>query len=420
MVFSRKVRESGMKVGVGKDLITGEKMVRIFLFLFVLFLPFSITGTEISLGLVVVVWAGQLIMVKEKPFARNSLTIPILLYLGANVLGVIFSQDLGKSIDHSRSLWIILTFFIVFNYLQDIKTLRRLLTLLLVVFSLVGGYGILQHYLGVNTESFWKLGGNYPRATGFSGSVRYGAQLLLVFPIAVSLALAEKNWKKKGWYILSSLLLFSGILWCWTRGVWLGAVGALIVLGIMKGKKFLLSIILTLTVVVGSLLLSLPSFVDRVKSIGDKSEISISRTIIWRNTIRMIRDYPITGVGPGCYASVQEDYRLTEREKEASWRHAHNNLLQEMADNGIIGLLSYLWLWYIIFKVGITALRISGRQDYRRSVLLGIIAGLVGFHIDGMFHCNWRTSVVALLMWLIIGVMMVIAERPGAEAYVRE
>ncbi len=404
---------------VRKALIPNEKIARIALFSFVLFLPFSITGTESSLGLALVVWAGQLILAKEKPFAKNSLTLPILLYLGANALGIIFSQDLGSSLNHSRSLWIILTFFIVFNYLKDLKTLRRLITLLLVVFSLVGAYGNFQHYLGVNTESVWKLGGDYPRATGFLGSVRYGGQLLIIFPVAVSLALEERNWKKKVWYILSSLLLFSGILWCWQRSVWLGSVGALIILGIMKGKRFLLPIVLTLTVVVGLLWLSLPSFVSRTKSIGDISDAN-QRIIIWRCTIRMIKDYPIVGVGPGCYSSVQEDYRLNEREKEMTRYHAHNNLLQEIADNGIIGILSYLWLWYIVFKAGITSLRISRMQNYQRSVLLGTIAGLVGFHIDGIFESNWGTSVVALLMWLVVGIMMVIAERPEFGVPVRE
>jgi O-antigen ligase len=420
LVLSRKMRELGVKVGVGKDLIPSGKMVCIFLFLFVLFLPFSVTGAEICLGLAVAVWAGQLILAKERPFARNSLTLPILLYLGANALGVIFSQDPINSLNYSRSLWIILTFFIVFNYLKDIRTIRRLLTLLLVVFSIMGAYGNFQHYLGVDLESTWKLLGNYPRATGLFGlSLTYGGQLLIIFPIAVSLAFSERNWKRKFWYVISSILLFSGILWCWQRSVWLGAVGALVILGAMKGKRFLFLIVLTLTVVVGLLLLSSPSFVKRVKSIGDISEAN-KRIVIWRSTIRMVRDYPIVGVGPGGYSRTQEEYRLTEREKEESRCHAHNNLLQEMADNGIIGLLSYLWLWYVIFKVGITALRISGRQDYRRTFLLGAIAGLVGFHIEGMFEYNWGDSEVALLMWLVVGIMMVMAERPEVKTAIEE
>ncbi len=408
-------------VRMGKTLIPSERIVHFALFSFVLFLPFSITGAEASLGLAAAVWAGQLILAKERPFARNSLTLPILLYLGANALGVIFSQDPVNSLNYSSSLWIILAYFIVFNYLKDMKTIRRLLTLLLVVSSLMGGYGILQHYLGVDRESVWKLFGEYPRATGLFGMpLTYGGQLLIIFPIAVSLTLGENDWRKRVWYLLSSLLLFSGILWCWTRGVWLGAIGALVILGVMKGRKYLLPIILTLTVVVSSLLLSSPSFFKRVKSIGDKSKISMSRTIIWRSTVKMIRDYPITGVGPGCYSMVQEDYRLTEREKKASSCHAHNNLLQEIASNGIIGILSYLLLWYVIFKVGITSLRTSEEQDYKNSLLLGIIASLAGFHIAGMFEYNWGDSEVALLMWLVVGIMMVIAERPEVKAATEE
>lgn len=409
-----------MKVGVEKDLIPSEKMVHIFLFLFAIFLPFSVTGAEISLGLAVVVWVGQLILARERPFTRNSLILPILLYLGAKALGVVFSQDLVDSLNYSRSLWVILTFFIVFNYLKDIKTIRRLFTLLLVLSSIMGTYGNFQHFLGVNLESTWKLIGDHSRATGLYGlSLTYGGQLLIIFPIAVSLAFAERNWKRKFWYVLSSILLFSGILWCWQRSVWLGAVGALVILGVMKGKKFLFLIVLTLTIVVGSLFLGSPMFAKRVKKIADISETN-ERIPLWRSTIRMIKDYPIIGVGPGEYSRVQKDYRLTEREREVSWCHAHNNLLQEMADNGIIGLLSYLWLWYIIFKVGFTALRISGRQDYRRSFLLGAISGLMGFHIEGMFEYNWGDSEVALLTWLVVGIMMVMAERPGTEDSVRE
>ncbi|UCD85136.1 MAG: O-antigen ligase family protein [Deltaproteobacteria bacterium] len=401
---------------IGANLIISERIIHIAIFSFVLFLPLSITGAEASLGLALAIWLGQLIFAKEKPFTKSSLILPILVYLGANIVGVIFSQDWVGSLKYISSLWIILTFFIIINYIKDIKTIRRILTLLLVVSSIMGGYGNLQHYLGVDPESTWKLLGNYPRASGFFGlSLTYGGQLLILFPIAVSLSFEERNWRRKIWYIVSSILLFSGILWCWQRSVWLGAVGALIVLGGMKGKKFLLSIVLALIVVVSFLLLSSPSFVQRVKSIGDISEAN-NRIPLWRSTIRMIKDYPIVGVGPGGYSTGQKEYRITEKEKKTSWCHAHNNLLQELADNGIIGLLSYLWLWCVIFKVGIaTLLRISGGQGYRRTFLLGAIAGLVGFHIEGMFEYNWGDSEVALLMWLVVGIMMVIAEGPGAE-----
>src|SRR5580704_801112 len=73
------------------------------------------------------------------------------------------------------------------------------------------------------------------------------------------------------------------------------------------------------------------------------------RPMIWKATLDMIAARPLLGHGLGAYIAVYPAYRWPEyflRPKATNVTdHAHNELLEIAAEQGLIGLAATLWLW---------------------------------------------------------------------------
>jgi putative inorganic carbon (HCO3(-)) transporter len=125
----------------------------------------------------------------------------------------------------------------------------------------------------------------------------------------------------------------------------------------------------------------------------------------------MIRDYPLLGVGVGNYQRVQSEYLREDLPLDVTRSHSHNNLLQVTVERGIFGLLIFLRLWYLIVKKGLgTLFRLRQPGERHFALVLGCLAGALGFFIDGMFQNNFGDTEVAILFWLMVGLIFLPAE----------
>lgn len=108
---------------------------------------------------------------------------------------------------------------------------------------------------------------------------------------------------------------------------------------------------------VGLLLVIVPGALEfagfRIASVfhAPSSTNSFARVSIWLDTLRMVADHPLFGVGPGGFDTAFPRYH-------AAWPavpHAHNQFLQDLAELGVVGLVALL----LVFRV---ALRTIGAR----------------------------------------------------------
>lgn len=128
----------------------------------------------------------------------------------------------------------------------------------------------------------------------------------------------------------------------------------------------------------------------------------------WQEAIRMIKEYPIFGVGVNAYSLVAPKYKI-------NWGgYPHNCYLQMLVEIGVVGFLSFLWIIFMIFRVA----GIKGAQIHDPSLkifLIGVLSGFAGFLVHSFFDTNFYSVQLGNLMWLIMGMIMAIQNVGGRD-----
>ena len=119
-----------------------------------------------------------------------------------------------------------------------------------------------------------------------------------------------------------------------TRGAWVGvAVGVAVIL---LSKDFRLLALIPIVIVTG-VVLAPQTLTDRVYSIFDPNDLtSRDRVAMLQAGAAMVRDYPLTGVGPDQIERAYPNYRVADAVKPTN-PHLHNVPMQIAAERGLLG-----------------------------------------------------------------------------------
>jgi O-antigen ligase len=120
------------------------------------------------------------------------------------------------------------------------------------------------------------------------------------------------------------------------------------------------------------------------------------RVVMWRNTVRMIRDHPVLGVGTGGF---QDGYR-PYAQGAPGWQgfesgDPHNQFLKIQAEQGIIGLAALL---FFILR----ALTCPAPTPYRQLA----VAVLIGWCATSLANSHFSTFVEGRLLFFWLGAML--------------
>lgn len=113
---------------------------------------------------------------------------------------------------------------------------------------------------------------------------------------------------------------------------------------------------------------------------------TVMRLNYWKDTLRIIKAKPLTGVGIGNFNLMQS-------------RYAHNSYLQIWAEIGIMGIISMLWLIAVVLKSSFKALKDS---SYKTQIACLITAN-IAFLIHNLVDFTFFLPEVSLIWWAILG-----------------
>jgi O-antigen ligase len=140
----------------------------------------------------------------------------------------------------------------------------------------------------------------------------------------------------------------------------------------------------------------------RFEGIGEPGYLQIEgRFAIWKDTLRLIHDFPLTGSGLGTFDLVFRQYQTTSVNFLVD--HAHNDFLEFASDTGLPGAaLLFLPILYLLGRMILSFL--DDPRSYRRAVALGCIGSTTALLLHSITDFNLQIPSNALVFAVVLGI----------------
>lgn len=340
--------------------------------------------------------------------SNQAFPLAYVLFVLAMFLSALVGIDSGRALEESikTSCYLILPFCvvdIVFYSLPgtELGFARVLSYLKFLVFG--------QAVVGLHTFLSALTGTEIP--LGVPGAVTESGQLVLVIPCALFLfiynlkssnCISNFSALAKKLLILAFPILIVVLLLNLKRGPWLGVFVELLILGYLVWRPLLYAVL----VMVPLLFLSISGLSARLLGSYEDFSISGGRERMWELGLDLMQRFPM-GIGPDNSKFIREmDPSLPELH-----RHLHNNLINVVVEMGWLGLLSYLFLLFVVIKIGFVIWKARPQfQDFKlqsqMQLALCLSTALMGWQVAGLVEYNFGDSEVRFIAFLLIGFVL--------------
>ena len=345
---------------------------------------------------------------------------------------------------------------------------RYLLTMVVITGVAVAAVGLVERVYW-NGKILWMFvpmdwgtpfPGTFPRATGpFVDPDHFANYLNMVFPLALVGAFYElysKSERSAAAIRLlcasGALIILSGIVLSLSRAAWIGMAASAVVVSVLwandewakakaKSERETVSrlrhkengverfdastfaprgsiaavsgislatlalIVLTILLIVGSQG-RLQSDARVGQTIAEGGGLGL-RPIVWEDSLTMVRDFPIFGVGLGGWPEIFPHYQRGPW-NQYYFREAHNDYLQYIAETGFIGLCALVWFVVLVARSLSTSHRRFPPRDRALVVALGLALATMAFHetVDFCLHIPANALLFTLLFAITVRMML--------------
>jgi len=382
----------------------------------------STTINDIFVAIVLIVWFIWLISTnKFSKASKKQLTKPILFFVLVAFISLILNSKDLKLPEFLASFLYLLRFvsyagiyFVVSGFSMRFK--QKIMMLMIISGSLVVLGGFIQYFLYPDLRNLYYLGWDEHLYRLFSSFLdpNFAASIISLFLILlISLLFLgfDKRYKTRMFLILLSALAFIALFLTYSRSGYLMFLTGVTVLFLILGRKKYIAILLVIFVV-GLMLLPKGLGGEGVKLLRTASIISRSEYL--DNAITIFKDNPILGVGFNTYRYAQKNYGFID---EFSLQTSHagagtdNSFIFVLATTGVIGLVSYLYMWFKIIK-GCRLVLVSGpnqleddTKEKRRQKIVSIVilASCAGLFVNALFMNSLFYPFVMEWVWVLLG-----------------
>ena len=375
-----------------------ERAACLALLAFAAALQVSIAAADILLTIATLLWLGLLIRNNER-FEVPKMFWPLAAYGVATLIASIFSVDPRVSLIDSKQLVLLIIVPLVYRLLRGRRALLAV-DIVITVGALSATLGIVQ-YLILNFDHLGR------RPQGVLGLyMTYSGLLMLVLCAAVSRVMFAKH--HRAWAALVLPGLVFALLFTFTRSAWVGACVGIGLLFLLRDFRLLG----LLPVVLGLFLAFAPAALTaRLYSTFSLTDPSnMDRVAMMKSGFHIIKDDPLTGVGPDMIIQVYPGYRDKSAVNQLN-PHLHNVPLQIAAERGLPALA--VWIWFIATLVRDFLRRRHADFPSLSNTGIAVIGAMLA---AGLFEYNFGDSEF-LMMFLVLVTLPYAAERaPEAAA----
>lgn len=419
----------------------------------------SIAGANVFLGLSTLFFL--IILAKNKGYKVSEDKVVYYKAIGIFALAILVSALCSGNIGYGLKTWAdffvwrFMPFIIIVSLFDEKLKAEKLLKAVLCGFCIDSLYAIYQGAI------VYKFNIAHGRADGFVGHpMTIAGWECILLPMLLVFIFRKDISKNLQWVYAVLFAIFSvALIFNSTRGAWLALAIALPLISlpfILKSKKAFIAFA-SVVVLIGTALVSSPSFMKRVDSITDTRNWSnTSRFIIWDTAYGMFKEHPVLGVGLGQFrptfkskfvdsdelkrqVAEYHQYQKNKKQKKLTtaqrkmtkeqvnalananrkaWEnkhlrglgHAHNNFMQMLGENGLVGLLGYIIAFgFILWK------NLKNYFANKNPYALMIVGSTTALLLQGLTEYNFGNSSVMKIYWFVLACLIVLASAYNQE-----
>jgi len=210
-------------------------------------------------------------------------------------------------------------------------------------------------------------------------------------------------------YLFLAVIVVVGAICSKSRGGIVGIVFSVMLVAALAqlktGQRVWLAGLVLFLVSVGAygMWIGLGPLAERFQWIGQQGymEHTDLRLPIWRDDLRLIHDYPLTGTGLGTFALGFRHYQTAG--VALFFDHPHNDYLEVASDTGLVGV-ALLFLPIFVLLARMVGSFLSDSRRYRRAVILGCIGSVAALLVHSTTDFNLQIPANALVFAIVLGV----------------
>ena len=362
---------------------------------------FSIAASGILLGLSAFLWLA-LVIVNHERIEVPRMFWPLAAYAGATLVASFFSVDPRISFEDCKQLVLFAIVPITYRLFRGERSLTAV-DVVITVGALNAIYGIVQYGILDFDNVARRVQGNLGHYMTYSGVI------MLVACTAVARVMFRR--RERIWAALVLPAVLVALVLTLSRNAWVGACAGIGTLFLLRDLRSVFRMAALLPVALGLFIAFAPSAItDRLysavslkeaygDSVTSTSTVQSNRDRIAmiKSGLRIVRDNPLTGVGPDMVIQVYPGYREPTAVSQRN-SHLHNVPLQIAAERGLPALA--IWLWFVVvLLVDFVRLR---KTSSLPSLASAGIACVVAMLAAGMFEYNFGDSEFLMLFLVLI------------------
>lgn len=291
-------------------------------------------------------------------------------------------------------------FFITMNILEKKQQFQRIILVIIFLSLALSFYGIFKKYNLIGIEDKIHSFSTFGNGNHFAG------YMVMVVPLTIGFGLACRNILVKVIFGFIAAIISASIFLSLSRA---GTISLLVSLTTMCYLLFRQNAniekygVILLVIVISIFLLVSVGFASLQKVFILIKEGLGGRFVIVRDSFAVVRDFPLFGVGLGNFSYIFPLYQ-TFATYPTYYKYLHNEYLQMIVECGLFGALSYFLFIFKILKDLLGQL-FKRRDPFVQNIVLGGWSGLIGILFHSLFEFNFHIPAVALLFWLMIGLI---------------
>jgi putative inorganic carbon (HCO3(-)) transporter len=249
-----------------------------------------------------------------------------------------------------------------------------------------------------------------------------GAFLVYYGVLLLALAVMAKPWRTRAAYFAGFLVVARAMLYTFSRGAYVSLAAGSVVVLFLRSPLYLAGAAAggALTMAACPRLIPHSVAVRLGQTTSEEADMfgagvteaefdrsSRLRFVLWRAAGKIIRQYPITGVGLGRFPLVVEQYTEIRLKKDDP-HDAHNAFLLIAGEMGLPALALFVLILLILM---ITALRLyfgRGSPLLDRTLALAFLGSEMGVFVSCMLGSRFSDEALVGNFWILVALVIVL------------